>query len=55
MKILEKLAGNADDRIEDSYCFVLWIGEVLLMRDMESLDEQAEELCRWAAARAGGI
>lgn len=25
------------------------------MTDMESLDEQAEELCRWAAARAGVI
>ena len=25
------------------------------MTEMESLDEQAEELCRWAAARAGVI
>ena len=25
------------------------------MTDMEELDEQAEELCRWAAARAGVI
>jgi len=25
------------------------------MTDMEVLDEKAEELCRWAAARAGVI
>ena len=30
-------------------------GAVLFMTDIEMLDEKAEELCRWAAARAGVI